>query len=38
MLEIMADPPVPSCNLLFFGFGIEEIQTLAPDLFWELSG
>jgi len=33
MLEIMADPPDPTCYDLFFGNGIEESQSLAPDLF-----
>src|SRR6266851_4804990 len=33
MPEIMADPPDPTCYDLFFGNGIQESQSLAPDLF-----
>jgi len=31
MSEIIADPPDPSCYLLFSGPGIEEFQSVAPD-------
>jgi hypothetical protein len=33
MSEIVADPPDPSCYLLFSGQGIEEFQSVDPDLF-----
>ena len=31
--EIVANPPSPSCSLLFSGFGIQESQRLGPDPF-----
>jgi hypothetical protein len=31
MPEIVADPPTPSCNHLFYGIGIQESQLLGPD-------
>jgi hypothetical protein len=31
MSETVADPPDPSCYLLFFGPGIEESQSVGPD-------
>jgi hypothetical protein len=33
MSEIVADPPDPSCYLLFSGSGIEEFQSVGPDPF-----
>ena len=33
MLEIVADPPSPSCYLLFSELRIEEFQCLDPDPF-----
>src|SRR5271155_2575822 len=33
MSEIVADPPDPSCYLLFSGPGIEESQSVGPDPF-----
>jgi hypothetical protein len=33
MSEIVADPPDPSCYLLFSGPGIEEFQSVDPDPF-----
>jgi hypothetical protein len=33
MSEIVADPPNPSCYLLFSGPGIEELQRVGPDPF-----
>jgi hypothetical protein len=33
MSEIVADPPDPSCSLLFSGPGIEEFQSVNPDPF-----
>jgi hypothetical protein len=34
MSEIVADPPDPSCYLLFSGPGIEEFQSVDPDPSW----
>ena len=31
MSEIVADPPDPSCYLLFSGCGIEQLQSVDPD-------
>jgi hypothetical protein len=31
MSERVADPPDPSCYLLFSGLGIEEFQSIDPD-------
>jgi hypothetical protein len=33
MPNIIADPPLPRCYLLFSGTGIKQYQSLDPDLF-----